>query len=158
MSDPTPPLKNPSRVPAISQIADPVGQAMGGVGVTITPSMIDPPAGQAIGEESPVSERNDIVETDGVYEDAEKNRFQYRSGHQLPAGTLKTLKRVDSFPKQRGQGEEELEATKAPKETAAQKKAREAQEADAKAKADADAKAAQEAENKKAPEPENKSS
>lgn len=116
MDLPGSPLKNPDRVPAISQVLDPVGQSGGpGPGVQITPSLLYPSAGQRNEQEALMSERNDIIEADGVYEDGEGNRFQYRAGHQLARGDIKArkLKKVGAFPSLGKPGEAEHEATKA---------------------------------------------
>lgn len=78
---------------------------------------------------------SDVIDDDGVYTDAEGNRFQYRKGHVLAPGEKKNLKKVGAFPDAEATGAAEQKAT----EPSAEKKA------------------AQKPEDKKAPAPENKS-
>src|SRR4030095_12724821 len=116
MADPPHPLvKNPDRVPELSQVVDPVGTAGGRrVGVTITKSFLHPGRAQVSETESTImSEKPDVVDRDGLYQDDLGNQFQYRKDQVLGPGELKKLKRVGDFPKPQDPGEAELAATKA---------------------------------------------
>src|SRR4029450_10209688 len=116
MADPPDPLvKNPDRVPELSQVVDPVGSAGGRrVGVTITKSFLHPGRAQVIETESiSMSEKPDIIESDGIYQDDRGNQFQYRKDQVVGPGELKKLKRVGDFPKPETPGEAEAAATKA---------------------------------------------
>jgi hypothetical protein len=93
-----------------------------------------------------VSEEHHIMETDvitedGVYADAEGNRFQFRKGHVLPPGGKALLTRVGDFPEAQAPGVAEFATTVDATKGEADAKAAE----EAKAQADADAKAAEEA-------------
>lgn len=116
MTDPPPIAKNPSRVPDASQVLNPVGTATGGgVGVQIVKSKIVGSSGTAIVQEglTVMSDRNEFIADDGVYEDADHNRFQYKKGHVLSPGSLKLLKKVGGYPNLGNPGEAEHAETKA---------------------------------------------
>jgi hypothetical protein len=101
-----------------------------------------------------VSEEHHIMETDvitedGVYADAEGNRFQFRKGHVLPPGGKALLTRVGDFPEAQAPGVAEfattVDATKGEADAKAAEEAKAQADADAKAKADADKAAADKA-------------
>lgn len=113
---PEPPIKNPERVPDVSQVDDPVGRVgPPGIGVQITKSFLNPGRGQTIeSERLNMSEQTDTIDDDGIYEDNAKNRFQYRKGQIVGPGQKKNLKRVGDFPEPEPvPGTAEYEQTKA---------------------------------------------
>jgi hypothetical protein len=109
-----PPVKNPDRVPGILQGFD-ATSSTGGVGVTITKSMINPETIQVTETEPFMSEREskDVITEDGVYTDEQGNSFQYRKGHVLAEGEKANLKKTGDFPEPEGTGEAEHRETKA---------------------------------------------
>lgn len=128
--------KNPARVPWLSQVLDPIGEISSGRGLSVVRSDPDAP-GSAFGTEIPMSDRTaETIKEDGVYENPQKDRFQFRKGHVVPPGTLKTFRKVADYPEPELPGAAEYAETR-PDETA---------------KADA------EPENKKAPAPTTKTS
>jgi hypothetical protein len=151
------PVKNPDRVPSFSQVDNPLGTARGGDGGVIVAtgsSVVDAKETTMVSPRS-VSAQNDVIPEDGIYQDGEGNRFQFRKDTVVPPGSLKLLKKTDPFPDPQTPGVAEFGQTIAsPDEAAtaaadAQKAADDKAAADAaaaaKAQADADAKAAADA-------------
>jgi hypothetical protein len=126
--------KNPGRVPWLSQVLDPVGTAPGGGGVTVGQASPVVPGPAAPSEEAETVTNNlRAIPEDGIYEDGQGNRVQFRKGHPLTAEQLKRLTRVDDFAVAEGPAAE-FAQTVAPAD-------------------EGDGKAAAEPENKKAPSP-----
>jgi hypothetical protein len=92
---------------------------------------------------------SDVIKQDGIYQDKQGNRFQFRKDHVLGPGEVANLTRVGDFPEASGPGAAEYVATQPTDDEKAK--------ADADAKAKADAKAAPPVEDKAAAKPENKS-
>jgi hypothetical protein len=114
MTDPTRPLKNPDRVPAFSQIDDPVGTAIGhGPGVQIVAEA--PPPVQEIETVSIKHNRdsgNFEIAQDGVYENSKTgDRFQFRKGAVVGADVANSFKRVGPWPGDTDEEAEEATAT-----------------------------------------------
>jgi hypothetical protein len=114
MTDPTAPVKNPERVPAFSQVDDPVGTAVGhGPGVQIVAASEPPPQ-----EMIPVSIKhnrdsgNFEIAQDGVYENSKTgDRFQFRKGAVVGADVAQSFKRVGPWPGDTDEEAEEATAT-----------------------------------------------
>jgi hypothetical protein len=129
MTDPPVPVKNPRRVPWVSQVHDPVGTVTGtGRGVQIVPGPPPP-------REKPMSVKvnretgNAEIQVDGIYEHAQtKDRFKFRKGQVIPEGDAKFFNRVGPWPGETDEEAIEAQATAAKANAAPQNKAASAPE------------------------------